>query len=202
MLNEKIWVHNEIDEKDIDKLANETGVSRLIAKVLFGRGMKDEEYIKAFLNPVLKFFHDPFLMKDMEKAVERIIRAIDKKEKITLYGDYDVDGVTGIAILYDFLQSLGADATFYIPDRLEEGYGVSKDALEVLIKQGSSLILTIDCGITAVYEAAYAKANNVDMIITDHHECGETLPDACAVVNPCQPDCKYPFSKLAGAGVV
>ena len=122
MLNEKIWVYNGIDEKDIDKLANETGVSRLIAKVLLNRNIKDGDYIKSFLNPDLKNLHNPFLMKDMEKAVERIISSIDVGEKITLYGDYDVDGVTGTTILYDFLKYVGADVTFYIPDRLEEGY--------------------------------------------------------------------------------
>jgi single-stranded-DNA-specific exonuclease len=202
MLNEKIWVYNGIDEKDIDKLANETGVSRLIAKVLLNRNIKDGDYIKSFLNPDLKNLHNPFLMKDMEKAVERIISSIDVGEKITLYGDYDVDGVTGTTILYDFLKYVGADVTFYIPDRLEEGYGVSKDAVEFLINQDSDLIITIDCGITAIHEAAYAKENNVDMIITDHHECGETLPGAFAVINPCRPDCEYPFSELAGVGVV
>lgn len=202
MLNEKRWVYNEIDEKDIDKLANENGVSRLIAKILLGRNIKGEDSIKTFLNPDLKYLHNPFLMKDMEKAIERIIGAINRNERITLYGDYDVDGITGTTILYDFLQGLGACVNFYIPDRLEEGYGVSKDALEVLVKQGSSLIITIDCGITAINEVAYAKEYNVDMIITDHHECGEALPEAFAVVNPCRPDCEYPFRELAGVGVV
>ncbi|NSW90584.1 MAG: single-stranded-DNA-specific exonuclease RecJ [Firmicutes bacterium] len=202
MLNEKNWVYNEIDERDIERLINETGVSRLVAKVLISRNIKDTDNIKRFLNPDIKDLHNPFLLVDMEKAVDRIIRAIDNKEKITLYGDYDVDGVTGTSILYSFLSELGGDVTFYIPDRLEEGYGVSRDALEALIKQGSNLIVTIDCGITAVDEAAYTRENKLDMIITDHHECAETLPDAYAVVNPCRPDCKYPFKELAGVGVV
>jgi single-stranded-DNA-specific exonuclease len=201
MLKKRIWTYDGINEADIDKLSKEVGIPKLLAKIFLGRNIKDVKYIKSFLNPELNYLHDPFLMKDMEKATNRIISAIKENEKITLYGDYDVDGITGITILYDFLERQGADVTYYIPDRIEEGYGVSMNAIEFLAKNGSNLIITIDCGINAIQEVDYAKNNNVDMIITDHHKCGQVLPKAYAIINPCQEGCTYPFKELAGVGV-
>lgn len=201
MIIGKTWVYNQVDENEVERLVNETGVSRLLAKVLAGRNINDKSYIRKFLNPSINDLYDPFLLKDMDKAVERIIHAINRKEKITLYGDYDVDGVTGTSILYDFLSGFGLDIDIYIPDRLEEGYGVSREAVETILKRGTTLMITIDCGITAVNEVAYAMENGMDVVITDHHECGEILPAACAVVNPMRYDCGYPFKGLAGVGV-
>lgn len=201
MINGSIWRYRKTDENAIDMLSEKANIPRLLAKVMCARNMKDAEYVRTFLSPALENLYNPFLMKDMERAVNRILLAIEKYEQITLYGDYDVDGITGVTILCDFLQSLKANVNFYIPDRLEEGYGVSKEAVEHLIKDGTKLIITVDCGITANDEVDYAKENSVDMVITDHHQCGTILPKAYAIVNPCQEDCKYPFTELAGVGV-
>ena len=145
--------------------------------------------------------HDPFLLPDMKKAVFRIVKAVEKNEKTAVYGDYDADGVTGTSLLVMFLRSLGLDVIYHIPDRLTEGYGVNCDSIRALAKDGVSLIVKVDTGITAIDEVKLANELGVDVIITDHHECRPVLPEAVAVVDPKRPDCKYPFKDLAGVGV-
>ncbi|HIV85483.1 MAG TPA: single-stranded-DNA-specific exonuclease RecJ, partial [Candidatus Monoglobus merdigallinarum] len=155
-----------------------------------------------FLARDLSTMHDPFLMKDMDKATERIHLAKKNNEKITIYGDYDVDGITSIAILYKYLKNMGIDVGYYVPDRMVEGYGVNKDALDKIKASGTKLIITVDTGITAVEEADYAKSIGLDFIVTDHHECKEQIPDVYAAIDPKRKDCDYPFKSLAGVGVV
>jgi single-stranded-DNA-specific exonuclease len=201
MLHNKLWVCNEVSDKAAVALAKESGISVLMAKVFLSRGIEDTEYIKSFLNPSLDGLNDPFLMKDMDKAVDRIIKAIDNKEKIIIYGDYDVDGITSTSILVNFLCSLKADVEFFIPDRVSEGYGLSVDTIFKLLTHKPSLIITVDCGITSFDEVEYINKNNIDIIITDHHECREELPDAYAVINPLQRGCSYPYKELAGVGI-
>ncbi|HEX3028794.1 MAG TPA: single-stranded-DNA-specific exonuclease RecJ [Clostridia bacterium] len=202
MLTNKIWVYNDVPEESVGRIAKEAGISELMARILINRGIEQGSKIKRFLNPSIEDMHDPFLLCDMDKATERVIQAIKNKEKITIYGDYDVDGVTSTSILYRFLTEQGAITDYYIPDRIEEGYGLSNGAIEKIKKTGTSLIVTVDCGITSIDEAEYIKNIGMEIIITDHHECIDVLPDAYAVINPCRHDCKYPFKSLAGVGVV
>ncbi len=202
MTNEKIWVLSKINKNEVDELARKAGISKLLAKIFLSRGMNDAESIRQFLEPSMGELHDPFLMKDMDKAADRIIEAINKKQKIIVYGDYDVDGITGTSILADFLARAGISADFYIPDRIEEGYGLSAGAIDKIKEQGADLIVTVDCGVTAVDEVDYVSKLGMDIVITDHHECKPVLPKACALVNPHRPDCNYPFKELAGVGVV
>lgn len=201
MLHNKLWVCNEISDKAAAELSKESGISVLMAKVFLSRGIEDVGYIKSFLNPSLDGLNDPFLMKDMDKAVDRIIKAISDKEKIIIYGDYDVDGITSTSILVNFLCSLEADVEFFIPDRISEGYGLSIDTVYKLLTQKPSLIITVDCGVTSFAEVEFVKNNNIDIIITDHHECRDELPDAYAVINPLQRGCSYPYKELAGVGI-
>lgn len=156
---------------------------------------------KAFLNKSAKNVHHPFLLKDAKKAAERIKEAIEAGEKTVIYGDYDVDGITSTSILYMFLKSLGVNVSYYIPSRSDEGYGINMLALSKIQKSGAKLLITVDCGITAVGEVELAKAMGLDVIITDHHTCKEIIPNAYAVINPKQPECTYPFKDLAGVGV-
>lgn len=202
MLGKKIWLYQEIPNSQAEEIARKAGISLLLAKIFLSRGISDSAYIQKFINPQLEELHDPFLMKDMKRAVERIASAIRDKEKILIYGDYDVDGTTSTSILWDFLSRQGAVVDFYIPSRHEEGYGLSINAIDKIIGTGVSLIVTVDCGITAVDEVKYVIENGMDIIVTDHHQCKEQLPEALAVVNPCRPDCPYPFKQLAGVGVV
>lgn len=201
MKHDKLWVMNDLPEEKIEKTAKEAGISKLLARIFLGRGVDDPGYIEEFLNPSLDTLHDPFLMCDMEKAVDRIIKAINNDEKILIYGDYDVDGVTSTSILFDFFRSLKADISYYIPDRLNEGYGISVGAVDRILEMDIDLMITVDCGITAFEEVKYITDNNLDIIITDHHECKESIPLAYAVINPLRPDCTYPFKELAGVGV-
>jgi len=196
------WVDLKPSTEEARLLAEKLGKSVLLCKLLVARGIKDAREAEAFINPMLENMHDPFLLKDMDTAAERILKALKLKEKIVIYGDYDVDGVTGTSVLYDFLAGQGAAVDYYIPDRLCEGYGLSVESLEKIAGGRPGLIITVDCGITAVEETEYIKAQGIDIVITDHHECGEVLPDACAVINPHRHDCGYPFKELAGVGVV
>ncbi|MCX7842668.1 MAG: single-stranded-DNA-specific exonuclease RecJ [Clostridia bacterium] len=202
MIMNKKWIVNNPPADKVNALANAAGISSLLAKVLASRGMEDPEHIKAFLNPDLERLHDPFLMNDMDIAVERIVPAVRSCEKIAVYGDFDVDGVTGTSILFSFLRSMGADAEYFIPDRFTEGYGVSMSAAERIKDGGNTLVVTVDCGTTAVEEISLMNQMGLDVIITDHHECREKLPQALAVINPCRQDSTYPFKDLAGVGVV
>jgi len=201
MLND-VFTAQSLDTQNLEDLMEKTGLPRLLAKVFLSRGINDKDYINDFLNPSIKNLHDPFLLKDMEKAVARILWALNQKEKITIYGDYDVDGVTSVAILSDFLKSQGADLDFYIPNRCDEGYGMSIAAIDKIKETGTKLIITVDCGVADFEEALYIKESQIDLIITDHHSCKDELPEAYAIVNPRRPDCNYPFKDLAGVGVV
>lgn len=183
-------------------IACEQGVSEVSAKLIYNRGYADSSSVANFLDPTVIGLHDPYLMKDMDKAVERISTAIELGERITVYGDYDVDGVTSVTLIYLYLKSLGADVDYYIPSRSKEGYGLSQMSLDALKDKGTRLIVTVDTGITANDEAEYARDLGIEMVITDHHECHGELPIACAIVNPHRPDCPYPFKELAGVGVV
>lgn len=177
------------------------GIPPLAALVLCSRGLDTPEKARDFLSAGTELLCDPMLLRDMDKAVARITQALAKNETMAVYGDYDVDGITSTCLLSDYLRSRGGTVISYIPDRMEEGYGVNRDALDTLAAQGVSLMITVDCGITAVEEAAYAQTLGVDLIITDHHECKSALPVAVAVVDPHRPDCPYPFKSLAGVGV-
>ena len=204
---EKIWERKYVSgnsERDlaITEISTALGVSFLFAVLLYNRGYTTPEAAEKFLRFEETDLHDPFLLADMERAVERILRAVEGGEKIYIYGDYDVDGVTSVSVLYLYLTSIGASVGIKIPKREGEGYGVSTAAIDAIAEDGCTLIITVDTGITANAEVAYAKARGVDFVVTDHHECHGELPPACAVVNPHRPDCPYPFKELAGVGVV
>ena len=186
----------------IEEISVSVGLSLTCAKILYNRGCKDAKDARGFLSTGVEKLRSPFLLKDMDKAVERISKAIDMGERITIYGDYDVDGVTSVTLLYLYLKSIGASVDYYIPSRDGEGYGLSAGAIDNLKASGTQLIITVDTGITAAEETEYAKSLGIETVVTDHHECLSVLPDVCAVVNPHRPDCDYPFPELAGVGVV
>ena len=177
------------------------GYPCLVSAVLASRGIATAEEAAAFLEHEQRLTYSPFLMADMDKAVERVQRALADHERIAVFGDYDVDGITATCILVDYLQSRGADVLHYIPRRIEDGYGLSADAIEGLYRKGTRLLITVDCAITAVEKVDFANSLGMDVVVTDHHECKETLPRAVAVVDPHRPDCGYPFKHLAGCGV-
>ena len=177
------------------------GVNPLVSVFLASRGVTELDDVHAFIGDVPFIFHDPFLMADMDKAVSRITKAIDTGERIAVYGDYDVDGMTACAIVANWLRSKNANFEIYIPGRFDEGYGLNNAALDTLKAHGVDLIVTVDCGITAIEEAQYAKSIGLDLVITDHHECRDVQPVASAVVDPKRPDCDYPYKSLAGVGV-
>lgn len=197
----KKWECNKFDDETIEKFASENNVSKLLAKVLLNRGFREKEKVQKFLYPKLEELYDPFLMNDMDIAVQRIIEAYEAKEKVTIYGDYDVDGITSISVLKSFLTELGMDVEHYLPSRLEEGYGLNNEAVKKVAEQGTKLLITVDCGISAYNEVEYAKELGMEVIVTDHHECPEKLPRALAVLDPKREDSTYPFSSLAGVGV-
>lgn len=202
---EKKWIVEssfENNAKIIAKISEELKIHPIIAKLLFKRGYTDVKSAKRFIGMESEMLENPFDMKDISKGIERINQAILRKEKITVYGDYDVDGVTSVCTLYLYLKSKGADVDYYIPNRSGEGYGVSTQAIDIIKSEGTTLIITVDTGTTANDEVLYAKTLGVDFVITDHHECRADIPEACAVINPHRPDCKYPFKELAGVGVV
>ena len=196
----KKWEYCNIDTKEVEKIKNQYNVSDLVATVIANKKLTSS--IEIFLNPTRNDFYDPFLMPDMEIAVNRIIKAIDEKEKVIIYGDYDVDGITSITVLKKFLKDRGLDVDSYIPNRLDEGYGLNKNAIDSIVKQKYTLMITVDCGISGLEEVDYANSLGLDTVITDHHEPAETLPKALAVVDAKRKDNKYPFNQLAGVGVV
>ncbi len=202
MTNAYQWVQKPHDDALVGEIINQYGVSRLAACVLQNRHASVTDSIGLDGEALAGLLHNPFLMKDMQRAVSRIDRAITRQEQITVYGDYDADGVTATALLYLFLRSKGANADYYIPSRADEGYGVNTSALDTIAQGGTKLVITVDTGVSASNEIAYAKTLGMDVIVTDHHECGEVVPDCVAVINPKQPDCGYPFPMLAGVGVV
>ena len=203
---EKNWIIRSYPEEkansNILAIAEYLGIERIIAELLYNRGYKDPRAAKSFVYMETEMLCDPFAMKDIDKALERIEAALSSGEKITVYGDYDVDGVTAVCTLYLYLKSKGALVDYFIPNRAGDGYGVSRGAIEALKEGGTSLIITVDTGITATEEVLFAKELGIDFIVTDHHECRTELPDAKAVVNPHRPDCPYPFKELSGVGVV
>lgn len=203
---EKNWLIKSTDSSSyrvgVSEIAAYLGINPIVAKLLYNRGYTDVNSAKAFVYMESEMLLDPFKMKDVEKGICGIKAAIDGGRKITVYGDYDVDGVTSVCTLYLYLKSLGANVDYYIPNRAGEGYGVSAAAIDAIKESGSSLIITVDTGTTAVEEVEYAKSIGVDFIVTDHHECRSDLPEAMAVINPHRPDCEYPFKELAGVGVV
>lgn len=198
----KKWECYNNNSEEVENIAKEFNVSKLLATILSNKKISKKEDIEKFLNPTRNDFHDPFLMPDMKIAVDRIIKAIRAKEKIMIYGDYDVDGITSITVLKQFLDDRGIVADTYIPNRLDEGYGLNKKAIEEIAKQNYTLMITVDCGISGIDEVEYANSLGIETIITDHHEQAETIPNALAVVDAKRKDNKYPFNQLAGVGVV
>lgn len=198
----KKWQYYEQQIELVKQIAKEHNISELLARILINRGIVEEEAIRIFLNPKRDDFHNPFLMLDMEKATKRIIKAIKNKEKTIIYGDYDVDGITSITVLKQFLEERGLDVDYYIPNRLEEGYGLNKEAVQEIAKKEYTLMITVDCGISGIEEIDFANSKGIETIVTDHHEQLDTLPNAYAIINPKRKDNTYPFRGLAGVGVV
>lgn len=196
-----IWRQLEQEADKIKKMVDRHSISPLTAKLLLNRKVTEPEAVRRFLDPSLERFHDPYLLKGMKQAVERLVEAKEDKQQVVIYGDYDVDGITSTSVLYLFLKEAGFQVEYYIPDRLEEGYGINKEACAKLKESGKDLMISVDTGITAVDEVAYCNEIGLDVIITDHHEPQETLPPAVAVIDPKREDCPYPFKELAGVGV-
>ena len=185
----------------VRKLSGELNISLVLANLLAQRGLKSFEEAKKFFRPSLNDLPDPFLMKGMDKAIERIERALGDGEKILVYGDYDVDGTTAVALVYSFLKTLNANVDFYLPDRYKEGYGISTQGIDYAVENKFSLVIALDCGIKSVDKMIYANEKKVDFIICDHHRPGETIPAAVAVLDPKRNDCDYPFKELSGCGI-
>ena len=198
----KKWQIFEPDKNKIEEMKTKYKVNQLLATILANRNILKEEDIRLFLNPTRNDFYNPFLITDMDIAVNRIIKAIENKENITIYGDYDVDGITSITVLKSFLNDIGVETNTYIPNRLIEGYGLNKEAIDKISKKGCNLMITVDCGISAIEEIEYANSLGIETIITDHHEAGNEIPKAIAVIDNKRKDSKYPFRELAGVGVV
>lgn len=198
----KKWEVNKYNENEVNELLKECNISRLLAILLCSRGIVVKEQVDLYLSPTRKDFYDPFLMPDMQKAVDRIINAIENKEKVIIYGDYDVDGITSTTVLKQFLAERGLIVDWYIPNRLNEGYGLNKNAIKEINDKGYKLIITVDCGISALEEIKYANDLGMEVIVTDHHEPVEVLPQCLAVVDAKRKDNIYPYNQLAGVGVV
>ena len=197
-----IWTVGSYDETKVNTLSATLSLKNFLSKVLVAKGFDTPEKANSYLNGNINSLADPFLLKDMDKAVSKIKESISAKDKIMIYGDYDVDGITSVAALWRYLTFKGADVCCYIPERVNEGYGLNTQAIERFAKDGVKLIITVDSGITAHEEIDFARELGIDVVITDHHECREELPDAVAVVNPHRQDSDYPFKELAGVGVV
>lgn len=197
----KKWETYNVDNKIVEKIAKKNNISLLLARILVNRGVDTEEKIKKFLYPSLDDLYNPYMLNDMEIAVNRIEEAIERNEKITIYGDYDVDGITSVTILKQFLDEQNIDVDYYLPNRLNEGYGLNNAALQKIKDRGTKLLITVDCGISAYEEIEFAKSIDIDVIVTDHHECPAILPNALAVIDPKRDDSTYPFNSLAGVGV-
>jgi len=201
-MHKKSWkLKKALDEKAILSLADSLNVSYALASLLIQRGITSFYEAKSFFRPSLEQLHDPYLMNGMDEASHRVIDALTGNEKICVYGDYDVDGTCSASLMYLFLKELGADVITYIPNRLTEGYGMSKQSIDYIKELGISLIISVDCGITAVEEINYANSLNIDTVVCDHHQPKDQLPDAYAILDPIKPGCQYPFKYLSGAGV-
>jgi single-stranded-DNA-specific exonuclease len=198
----KKWIFAELpQQQEIENLSKDINVNIILAKILIQRGINSFDSAKKFFRPDLEKLHDPFLMKDMEVATSRIHEAIKNNESILVYGDYDVDGTTSVAMMYSFLKSIYPNVDYYIPDRYAEGYGISTLGIDYADQNDISLIISLDCGIKAIDKIAYANEKKIDFIICDHHLPGETIPEAIAVLDPKRSDCPYPFKELSGCGV-
>jgi single-stranded-DNA-specific exonuclease len=199
---EKRWTVKHLgDFETISEFARELNVSYPIANLLYQRGITNFDDAKKFFRPQLSHLHDPFLMKDMDKAVSRIEMAIEKNEKILIYGDYDVDGTSAVALVYSFLKEFYPNLDYYIPDRYLEGYGISIKGIDFAAEENFSLIIALDCGIKAVEKATYAYSKGIDLIICDHHRPGDEIPNAYAILDPKRSDCEYPYKELSGCGI-
>lgn len=198
----KKWECYNIDDNKVEELVEQKHISNLLASILVNRGITEEKELEVFLNPTRKDFYDPFLLPDMEIAVDRIIKAVNNKEKIMIYGDYDADGITSVSVLKKYLNQIGLETGEYIPNRLNEGYGLNKEAILKIYNMGYKLMVTVDCGISGLEEVEYANTLGIETIITDHHEPAEQLPNAIAVIDAKRKDNIYPFNQLAGVGVV
>ena len=196
------WITEEnTEQQTIKQLSKELNVDKVISSMLVKRGIKTFNQAKDFFRPNINQLHDPFLMKDMNEAVNRILQAIENKESIMIFGDYDVDGTSSVALLSSFLNDIGANLSTYIPDRNNEGYGISLKAIDLAKKNKETLIVALDCGIKANDQVQYALNKGIDFIICDHHNPSNQLPNAYAVLNPKRKDCEYPFKELCGCGV-
>ena len=198
------WILNQpVDKQQVAEIVKVLNIDENLATLLVQRGITNYEEAKTFFRPSLSQLHDPFLMKDMDKAVERVISAINNGEKVLIYGDYDVDGTTAVAVVYTYLKSFfkKKKIEFYIPDRYEEGYGISYKGIDYAADNGFKLVIALDCGIKAVERIEYANAKGVDFIICDHHRAGDVIPNAVAVLDAKRPDCNYPYDELSGCGV-
>lgn len=199
---DKRWLlYKNTDNEKVKRFSAELNINPKLGKLLFSRGITNFEDAKQFFRPKLEKLHDPFLMKDMDKAVARVNQAIKKGEKIMIYGDYDVDGTTAVSLVYSFLKNFYKNIEFYIPDRYDEGYGISYKSIDYAQENKIKLIIALDCGIKAVDKIDYAKEKDIDFIIGDHHRPGDIIPAAAAVLDPKQDDCNYPFKELSGCGV-
>ena len=201
LVMEKKWIYQEVDESELLELQNELPIHPVFLRLLIQRGVKNYDEAKKFFRPSLDHLHDPFLMKDMDKAVARLLRALENDEKVLIYGDYDVDGTTSVALVYSFLKRYFNNINFYIPDRYKEGYGISKQGIDFAKENGFTLIIALDCGIRAVDKIEYANTLGIDFIIGDHHLPGQELPKAVAVLDPKRSDCEYPYKELSGCGI-
>jgi len=199
---DKRWILNKkADFESVERLSKELNINKKLVSLLFSRGVTTFDEAKQFFRPKLEHLHNPFLMKDMDKAVERVLLAVEKGEKIMVYGDYDVDGTTAVSLLYTFLKFFYKNVEFYIPDRYNEGYGISFKGIDYAESAGAGLMIALDCGIKAVDKVLYAKEKGIEFIICDHHRPGDSIPEAVAVLDAKQEDCNYPFKELSGCGV-
>lgn len=196
------WILKESGDKNTqESLAKEFGISRIVSQLILNRHVKSLEDAQSYLYPSLNDLNSPFLMKDMKQGVARLIRAIANKEKVLIYGDYDADGITSVVILYRFLKELNSEVSYYIPDRVEEGYGLKNPLIDHFKNKDIKLIITVDCGISDIEQITYARSLGIDTIVLDHHEISDSLPPAVACINPNRSDCPFPFKHLAGVGI-
>jgi len=199
---QKRWVFGKTPEKaTVENLQKAINVNPVLSSILVQRGITSFESARSYFRPTLEDLHDPFLMKDMDVAVKRLTRALERQEKILVYGDYDVDGTTSVSLVYGFLKGYTSNLGFYLPDRYTEGYGISEKGIKFAIDESVDLIIALDCGIRAIKTITMAREANIDVIICDHHIPGEVLPPAVAILDPKQKDCKYPFKELSGCGI-
>src|ERR1051325_7018730 len=199
---EKRWVIKASGAIDtVEKLSKELNINSILANMLVQRGINTFQEAKAFFRPSIEHLHDPFLMRDMDKAIDRINKAISSGEKILIYGDYDVDGTSSVALAYSFFRSQYPNIAFYIPNRYSEGYGISITGIDWAKANDCTLIIALDCGIKSNDKIDYASSLGIDFIICDHHLPGEKIPNAVAVLDPKRPDCEYPYKELSGCGI-